>query len=158
MTEESSGWIGALVGQCVGFFVGGQLFPFDWRSVYFGQFFVGAMGATAGTVFTGKILRQKGSPAGALIGGTLGSLIAGPSLFIMVVRSRTLRSALGLYGPSFGWWPYFSTCISTGAVIGYNYEALKSNKMELLECLVGCAVASATLNILIGRLTGGGED
>lgn len=156
MIEEASGWIGALVGQCVGFSCLGGIAmlafgPPDselfWKAVYSIQFFSGAMGATTGIVLTGK----DGSRTGALIGSALGSLMASSSLWIMGPAFGSRASWLGLYEPWFGFCPYFSTCISTGAVIGYNYKALKSNKMELLQCLVGCAVTSIALNILIAN-------
>lgn len=160
MVEEASGRIGAVVGQLTGVIVATMVVQFEDDPVIFQdyptlcliQFFPGAIGATASTVLTGKILRQGGSLAGAFIGSALGSLIAFPSAYWIFRRDVPW---LGLYAPGFGSWPYFSTCISTGAVIGYNYGVLKSNKMELLQCVVGCAAVSIALNILIGQLFGG---
>lgn len=90
-------------------------------------------------MLAGKMLGQEDAFTGAFTGSALASILAFPSLWILGLVLDSPPSWFGSVYKPLGFLPYFSTCISTGAVIGYNYKVLKSNKMELVRCLVGCA-------------------
>ena len=140
MVEQASGWTGAWAGT----WIARCIIPPEGRPNVLMAFSTIMMGTTASTVGTGKILGQEGSFTGALIGSALGSVIAYGSIFIPHPFNPYDR-------PEFFPHLYLPPFISMGAVMGYNYEALKSNKMELLCCLIGCVVADAALCILAYR-------
>lgn len=151
--EELSGLIGTCVGSWSGIFItavmGYVLLPrlgFDIEpesetyrtySAFFIYYPMTATGAATGTTCTGKILRQKGSFTGALIGSAL--------VITAVAFPEYLAHKYHLNDDIFEspWLELlFFPSIGTGAVIGYNYELFKSDKKELLYCLIGCTLSS----------------
>ena len=150
--EMGVAWIG---GFCA-VYGADLIFPYVYRYVpsvllpkgdyFFARYaspFIG-MGATAGVVSVGTLLRQRGSFAGALIGSVIGA-----TLPYFVWR---------IYPDIRGIWPSFSLSPSfpeddllliggeivpdaaIGAVVGYNYKLVKDDKKELLYCFIGCFI------------------